>query len=63
MIWDPALGVQVSNMTVRAKGKLLLENTDVNIVAGRRYGLVGPNGMGKTTLLKLIIGHKVPTLS
>lgn len=55
-----ATDIKVSNMTVRAKGKLLLENTDVSIAAGRRYGLVGPNGMGKTTLLKLIIGHKLP---
>jgi ATP-binding cassette subfamily F protein 1 len=29
-------------------------------VAGRRYGLVGPNGKGKSTLLKLIGWRKVP---
>ena len=52
--------LQVVNMTVRVKGKLLLENTDVNITAGRRYGLVGPNGMGKSTLLHLIMKRRVP---
>ena len=31
-------------MTVRAKGKVLLEHTLLAITAGRRYGLVGPNG-------------------
>lgn len=52
---------QVHNMTVRAKGKMLLENTDVTIAAGRRYGLVGPNGMGKSTLLRLIARRQVRT--
>ncbi len=52
---------QVHNMTVRAKGKMLLENTDVTIAAGRRYGLVGPNGMGKSTLLRLIVRRQVRT--
>lgn len=46
-------------MTIRAKGKMLLENTDVTITAGRRYGLVGPNGMGKSTLLRLIARRQV----
>ena len=32
------------SLSVRAKGKLLLENTTLTIAAGRRYGLVGPNG-------------------
>ena len=36
--------LQVHNISVRAKGKLLLENTTLTIAAGRRYGLVGPNG-------------------
>ena len=45
---------------MRAKGKLLLENTTVGITAGRRYGLVGPNGMGKSTLLRLIARRQVP---
>mmetsp|Transcript_17779 Transcript_17779/g.53537 ORF Transcript_17779/g.53537 Transcript_17779/m.53537 type:complete len:803 (+) Transcript_17779:248-2656(+) len=55
-----ATDIKVVNMTVRVKGKLLLENTDVNITAGRRYGLVGPNGMGKSTLLHLIMKRRLP---
>jgi ATP-binding cassette subfamily F protein 1 len=39
--------LQVHNMTVRAKGKLLLDNASLTIAAGRRYGLVGPNGYGR----------------
>ena len=50
---------QVHNLTVRVKGKVLLENTMVSITAGRRYGLAGPNGMGKSTLLRLIARRQV----
>lgn len=55
-----ATDVKVHNLTVRAKGKLLLENTQVTITAGRRYGLVGPNGRGKSTLLRLLARREVP---
>lgn len=51
---------QVHNLSVRAKGKLLLENTQCTITAGRRYGLVGPNGKGKSTLLRLIARRQIP---
>ncbi|PNW88567.1 hypothetical protein CHLRE_01g034950v5 [Chlamydomonas reinhardtii] len=55
-----ATDVKVQNLTVRAKGKLLLENTSVTIAAGRRYGLVGPNGRGKSTLLRLMAKRQIP---
>ena len=41
-------------------GKLtLLENTTLHIVAGRRYGLVGRNGCGKSTLMRHIAKREV----
>lgn len=52
--------MQVRNLTMRAKGKILLEHTEVNIVYGRRYGLVGPNGMGKSTLLRMLARRQIP---
>lgn len=52
--------VQVHNLTIRAKGKVLLEATTLTITAGRRYGLVGPNGKGKSTLLRMIARRQVP---
>lgn len=52
--------MQVQNLTIRAKGKVLLENTAVTVTAGRRYGLAGPNGKGKTTLLKLMARRQIP---
>lgn len=50
----------MQNLTIRAKGKLLLESTNVLISAGRRYGLVGPNGKGKSTLLRLLARRQIP---
>ena len=35
-------------------GKQLLKDTDLTIVYGRKYGLVGRNGVGKTTFLKFL---------
>eukprot|EP00891_Asterochloris_glomerata_P000400 jgi/Astpho2/400/Aster-03452 len=55
-----ATDIKVHNMSVRAKGKLLLESTLLQVTAGRRYGLVGPNGKGKSTLLRLIARRQVP---
>jgi ATP-binding cassette subfamily F protein 1 len=39
---------------------VLLKNASVKISHGKRYGLVGPNGMGKSTLLKLLAWRKIP---
>jgi ATPase subunit of ABC transporter with duplicated ATPase domains len=50
----------VHNLTIRAKGKALLESTVLTISQGRRYGLVGPNGKGKSTLLRMIARRQVP---
>ncbi|KAJ1435451.1 P-loop containing nucleoside triphosphate hydrolase [Sesbania bispinosa] len=38
----------------------LLKNTSMRISHGKRYGLVGPNGKGKSTLLKLLAWRKIP---
>ena len=39
----------------------LFENVDFNFQAGMRIGIVGRNGIGKTTLLKVIMGQLEPT--
>jgi ABC-type nitrate/sulfonate/bicarbonate transport system ATPase subunit len=44
--------VHVSGFNMGYGGELLLEGADLHIAAGRRYGLVGRNGMGKSTLLR-----------
>eukprot|EP00227_Mantoniella_beaufortii_P016441 CAMPEP_0197576678 /NCGR_PEP_ID=MMETSP1326-20131121/1606_1 /TAXON_ID=1155430 /ORGANISM="Genus nov. species nov., Strain RCC2288" /LENGTH=816 /DNA_ID=CAMNT_0043139633 /DNA_START=40 /DNA_END=2487 /DNA_ORIENTATION=+ len=52
--------IKIDGFSVSARGKELLVNTDLTVVHGRRYGLVGPNGMGKTTIMKLLARRKLP---
>lgn len=52
--------IAVDNFSVSARGKELLKNASVKISHGKRYGLVGPNGKGKSTLLKLLAWRKIP---
>ncbi|KAK1319208.1 ABC transporter F family member 4 [Acorus calamus] len=52
--------IAVENFSVSARGKELLKNASVRISHGKRYGLVGPNGKGKSTLLKLLAWRKIP---
>ncbi len=41
-------------------GKCLFDNLSISIAPGRKIGLVGRNGIGKSTLLDLIIGDLAP---
>lgn len=56
---ENALDIKVEKFSISARGKDLFVNANLNITAGRRYGLVGPNGMGKTTLLTHIAARKL----
>lgn len=49
--------LQITGITYRIAGKLLLENASVTVPAGHKVGIVGRNGAGKTTLYKLILGE------
>ena len=40
--------------------KTLIKNFDIRILRGDRVAFVGPNGVGKTTLLKMLVGEVAP---
>jgi len=50
----------VDNVTYRIAGRSILEGASASVPAGRKTGLVGRNGTGKTTLLRLILGEIEP---
>ncbi|XP_071802086.1 ATP-binding cassette sub-family F member 1-like [Asterias amurensis] len=51
---ENATDIKIEKFSISAAGKTLFNNATLAIAQGRRYGLVGPNGMGKTTLLNHI---------
>uniref|UniRef100_A0AAV1TQQ9 ABC transporter domain-containing protein n=1 Tax=Peronospora matthiolae TaxID=2874970 RepID=A0AAV1TQQ9_9STRA len=52
--WENATDIHIDNFSINAHNKLLYDNASLHINAGGKYGLVGPNGQGKTTILKMI---------
>ena len=68
--------IQVKNITKSFGKKIILNDVSLNIEKGQIYGMIGPSGAGKTTLVKMIVGmenadkgsievldHKMPNLS
>lgn len=53
--------VSFNNVTKEFKNKAVLKGVSFNIEAGDIYGLIGENGAGKTTILKLIVNLLKPT--
>jgi len=51
---ETAVDIKIDKFSIAAKGKDLFRDASLTIAQGRRYGLVGPNGHGKTTLLRHI---------
>src|SRR5699024_5969983 len=48
--------IRLENVSFSYDQKLILENINLNIKRGMFLGLVGANGGGKTTIIKIIIG-------
>jgi len=59
----PRLGQVVFEAIGVSKGfgdRLLIEDANFTIAPGSIVGIVGPNGVGKTTLFRMITGHEKP---
>ena len=59
------VNITVRNVTKifksRNKTVVALNNVDLEVKSGEAFGIVGPSGAGKTTLMRIIAGLEVPT--
>jgi ATP-binding cassette subfamily F protein uup len=60
----PKLGnivIEAHDVAMELGGRILFENVSLSLEAGSRIGIVGRNGLGKTTLLRVLLGEILPT--
>ena len=56
------LVVDAKNINKNFANKCIIKDFSIQIKQGDRIGIVGPNGIGKTTLIKIILGEVQPDL-
>jgi ATPase subunit of ABC transporter with duplicated ATPase domains len=54
--------ISTANLSIRFGAKPLFENVSVTFGNGNRYGLIGANGSGKSTFMKILAGELEPTV-
>ncbi len=52
--------LRATGLTLEVGGRVLLEDVDIGVAIGERVALVGGNGIGKTTLLRTLVGDRTP---
>ena len=53
--------ISVLNVQKQFGGRTLFEDASFNLNKGERYGLVGANGSGKSTFMRMLMGEESPT--
>lgn len=53
--------IKVRNISKSFKNNTVLQDVNLDLVSGKIYGLIGPNGSGKTVLMKIIAGVMKPS--
>ncbi|MEK4252062.1 ATP-binding cassette domain-containing protein [Paenibacillus sp. FSL W7-1287] len=53
--------IKTTGLTKRAKDRVLAEKIQLDVYKGEIYGLLGKNGAGKTTIMKMLVGMTTPS--
>ena len=53
--------ISANNVTLRIGKKALFEDVNIKFIEGNCYGLIGANGAGKSTFLKILTGQIEPS--
>ena len=53
--------ITVNNVSMNFSGQTLFKNVDLKFVPGNCYGIIGANGAGKSTFLRILSGELEPT--
>ena len=52
--------IEVKNLTFKRGDRVIYDNLNLQVKKGKITAIMGPSGIGKTTLLKLIGGQLIP---
>ena len=55
-----ARDIKITNFSMTMNGRVLIDECDIELTIGRRYGLIGQNGSGKTNFLECLAMREVP---
>ncbi|MCB2362349.1 ATP-binding cassette domain-containing protein, partial [Clostridium estertheticum] len=53
--------IETNNLTKKYNESFAVNNLSISIGEGQVYGFLGPNGSGKTTTIRMILGLIQPT--
>ncbi len=54
--------ISISNLSMLYGARLLFDEVNINLIENNRYGVVGANGTGKSTFLRILTGDETPSL-
>jgi len=54
------MAIEIKKLSFFYKERMVIDDLTIDIETGKFYGIIGPNGCGKTTFVDLITKHKKP---
>ena len=51
----------LKNLNFNVNGQMILSNISLEIFSGQYIAIIGPNGGGKTTLIRMLLGLEKPS--